>query len=215
MGFPCGAKELICGACVYENFKNSQHVFQGCGDYQVSYYIQSDVETDDPYAWFLPQHFSLHQALHEVYPDSPWILNWIQQQTVGILSQISSWIHLVLRSISKTLCLQRKSVYWLLIPEIWPLEFTKSSHVWRTWQNMSTTGCDNWKTGTNNTWTKSEPLHKHPPTDCLIEPNQYRWLNPWGKDFGQFLSMYAWGAFQVWHCSAWEHLEGMWPSFVL
>jgi hypothetical protein len=71
-GFPCGAQETICGACVYDNFKHSRHPFAGCGDYQV--YSQFDVETGDPYAWFLPQHFTL-PALDEAYPNSTWILN--------------------------------------------------------------------------------------------------------------------------------------------
>lgn len=70
--FPCGDGERTCGACVFDNFKNSRHPFQGCGDYQV--YNQFDVETGDPFAWFLPQYFTL-PVLHEAYPDSTWILN--------------------------------------------------------------------------------------------------------------------------------------------
>jgi hypothetical protein len=46
--------------------------FQDCGDYQV--YSQFDVETGDPFSWFLPQHFAL-PLLHEAYPYSTWILN--------------------------------------------------------------------------------------------------------------------------------------------
>jgi hypothetical protein len=70
--FPCGDGERTCGACVFDNFKNGSHPFQGCGDYQV--YSQFDVETGDPFAWFLPQYFTL-PVLHESYPESTWILN--------------------------------------------------------------------------------------------------------------------------------------------
>jgi hypothetical protein len=70
--FPCGDGETTCGACVLDNFNNSRLPFQGCGDYQV--YSQFDVETGDPFAWFLPQHFTL-PVLHQADPDSTWILN--------------------------------------------------------------------------------------------------------------------------------------------
>jgi hypothetical protein len=70
--FPCGEEETTCGACVLENFNNHLHPFQGCGDYEV--YSQFDVETGDPFAWFLPQYFTL-PVLHEAHPESTWILN--------------------------------------------------------------------------------------------------------------------------------------------
>jgi hypothetical protein len=76
IGFPCGGSDdsltTTCGACVHRNMRNHQKPFQDCGDYQV--YSQFDVETGDPFSWFLPQHFAL-PLLHEAYPDSTWILN--------------------------------------------------------------------------------------------------------------------------------------------
>ena len=46
--------------------------FQGCGTYDV--WSQFDVETSQPYAWFLPQHFTL-PLLHEAHPRATIILN--------------------------------------------------------------------------------------------------------------------------------------------
>jgi len=46
--------------------------FQGCGNYQV--FSQFDVESGDPFAWFLPQHYTL-PLLYEHYPNATWILN--------------------------------------------------------------------------------------------------------------------------------------------
>jgi hypothetical protein len=51
---------------------NSKSPFQGCGDFKV--YSQFAVETGDPYAWFLPQHYAL-PLLHQAHPSSAWILN--------------------------------------------------------------------------------------------------------------------------------------------
>jgi len=42
--------------------------------HDVNVFSQFDVETGDPFAWFLPQHFTL-PLLHESYPKSTWILN--------------------------------------------------------------------------------------------------------------------------------------------
>jgi hypothetical protein len=75
IGFPCGGSDdslATCGSCVHRNMRSNQKPFQDCGDYQV--YSQFDVETGDPFSWFLPQHFAL-PLLHEAYPDSKWILN--------------------------------------------------------------------------------------------------------------------------------------------
>jgi hypothetical protein len=75
ISFPCngsGNSLTTCGACVHRNMGSNQKPFQDCGDYQV--YSQFDVETGDPFSWFLPQHFTL-PLLHEAYPDSTWILN--------------------------------------------------------------------------------------------------------------------------------------------
>jgi hypothetical protein len=79
ISFPCGVSDddndsptTTCGTCVHRNMHSNQKPFQDCGDYQV--YSQFDVETGDPFSWFLPQHFAL-PLLHEAYPDSTWILN--------------------------------------------------------------------------------------------------------------------------------------------
>jgi hypothetical protein len=81
ISFPCrgghddddkNVTTTTCGARVHQNMQLHQSPFQDCGDYQV--YSQFDVETGDPFAWFLPQHFGL-PLLHEAYPDSTWILN--------------------------------------------------------------------------------------------------------------------------------------------
>lgn len=78
ISFPCAGSDnnddslTKCGSCVHRNMGSNQKPFQDCGDYQV--YSQFDVETGDPFSWFLPQHFAL-PLLHEAYPDSTWILN--------------------------------------------------------------------------------------------------------------------------------------------
>ena len=55
-----------------QNCKSKQPPFQGCGNYDV--WGQFDVETQDPYAWFLPQHFAL-PLLHRAYPSATFVLN--------------------------------------------------------------------------------------------------------------------------------------------
>jgi Sulfotransferase domain len=69
--FPCDRQ--TCGSCVYHNLNASRPAFDNCGDgYAV--HAQFDVETSDPFAWFLPQHYAL-PLLHDAYPGSTWILN--------------------------------------------------------------------------------------------------------------------------------------------
>ena len=68
--FPCDRQ--TCGACVHTNLNQSRPAFQGCGSYTA--FSQWDVETADPFAWFIPQHFAL-PLIHEHYPQSTWILN--------------------------------------------------------------------------------------------------------------------------------------------
>jgi hypothetical protein len=70
--FPCKNDSPTCGDCVLQNFKSKQPPFQGCGKYDV--FTQFDVETQDPYAWFLPQHFAL-PLLHQAYPNATFVLN--------------------------------------------------------------------------------------------------------------------------------------------
>ena len=45
---------------------------EGCGNYRV--WSQFDVETTDPFSWFLPQHHAL-PLLYEAYPGATFILN--------------------------------------------------------------------------------------------------------------------------------------------
>lgn len=74
--FACPKQSSVeCGACVHSNMlenNGNKPAFSGCGDYQV--YAGFDVETADPFSWFLPQHFAL-PLLHEHYEDATWILN--------------------------------------------------------------------------------------------------------------------------------------------
>lgn len=70
--FPC-ANHRTCGECVHSNWNASRPAFAGCGgDAQV--YAQFDVESHEPFEWFLPQHYAL-PLLHRDYPDAVWILN--------------------------------------------------------------------------------------------------------------------------------------------
>lgn len=70
--FPCGKEQFTCGSCVLKNMQTERPPLEGCGDYQV--WSQFDVETSDPFSWFLPQHYTL-PLLHEAYPKAPIILN--------------------------------------------------------------------------------------------------------------------------------------------
>lgn len=79
--FPCPKGTVTCGSCLHANLllqqqepsrRPSQGALDVCGDYQV--YARIDVESADPFAYFLPQHFAL-PLLHEHYPDATWILN--------------------------------------------------------------------------------------------------------------------------------------------
>jgi len=70
--FPCQQSGATCGSCVFHNLNASQPAFHGCGNARV--FSQFDVETGDPFAWFLPQHFTL-PLLHESYPKATFVLN--------------------------------------------------------------------------------------------------------------------------------------------
>jgi hypothetical protein len=70
--FPCD--DVTCGECVHQNMLHFKPPLEGCSDGKTVVYSQFDVESGDPYSWFLPQHFTL-PLLHEAYPDSIWILN--------------------------------------------------------------------------------------------------------------------------------------------
>ena len=71
--FSCGANHPTCGSCVLKNLQASKPAFDNCGhDYQV--YSQFDVESSDPFEWFLPQHFAL-PLLHKDQENAIWILN--------------------------------------------------------------------------------------------------------------------------------------------
>ncbi|CAB9510983.1 expressed unknown protein [Seminavis robusta] len=70
--FPCRKDQVTCGSCVLKNMKSERPPFQGCGDYYV--WSQFDVETTEPYSWFLPQHKTL-PLIHEAYPNAAFILN--------------------------------------------------------------------------------------------------------------------------------------------
>ena len=52
----------------------SQAPFENCGGDHTRVFAQFDVETGDPYSWFLPQHFTL-PLLHQDYPNAIFILN--------------------------------------------------------------------------------------------------------------------------------------------
>ena len=70
--FPFQAPQQTCGDCVLQNCKSKQPPFQGCSKYDVL--GQFDVETQGPYAWFLPQHFAL-PLFHQAYPNATFVLN--------------------------------------------------------------------------------------------------------------------------------------------
>lgn len=70
--FPCGKDQTPCGDCVLQNMQNEWPPLEGCGDYHV--WSQFDVETTEPYSWFLPQHFAL-PLLQDAYPRATVILN--------------------------------------------------------------------------------------------------------------------------------------------
>lgn len=72
MKFPCGEHQMTCGSCVLENMQEERPPLEGCGGYQV--WSQFDVETSDPFSWFLPQHHAL-PLLHDSYPNAAIILH--------------------------------------------------------------------------------------------------------------------------------------------
>ena len=73
--FPCPEGSFPCGDCILNNMKsvnsNQLDPLEGCGTFQV--WSRFDIETSEPYSWFLPQHFTL-PILHDAYPTSTFIL---------------------------------------------------------------------------------------------------------------------------------------------
>jgi len=72
MKFPCGDDQVTCGSCVLYNMQKEQPPLDGCGAYKI--WSQFDVETTEPFSWFLPQHHAL-PLLQEAYPGATIILN--------------------------------------------------------------------------------------------------------------------------------------------
>lgn len=68
--FPCSG--TTCGECIFANMNTSRPSLSGCGNYRV--FAQLDVETGQPFSWFLPQHYAM-ALLQNDYPLSTWILN--------------------------------------------------------------------------------------------------------------------------------------------
>jgi Sulfotransferase domain len=77
--FPCRKDQVTCGSCVLQNMKTERPPFEGCGDYYV--WSQFDVETTEPFAWFIPQNKAL-PLLSEAYPNAAFILN--TRETAGV-----------------------------------------------------------------------------------------------------------------------------------
>ncbi|GKY97687.1 hypothetical protein MPSEU_000726900 [Mayamaea pseudoterrestris] len=69
--FPC--LEQTCGSCVHSNLLKEIPPFQNCKS-NIQVWSQFGVESQDPYAWFLPQEFAL-SILHKHYPKAKWIIN--------------------------------------------------------------------------------------------------------------------------------------------
>jgi hypothetical protein len=89
--FPCPKDSFSCGDCILNNMKNNVNPLQNCGDYQI--WSQFDIETSEPYSWFLPQHFTL-PILHEAYPSATFLLPYRQDA--------STWAKSVLHWYSMT-----------------------------------------------------------------------------------------------------------------
>jgi hypothetical protein len=71
--FPC--REQTCGACVHANLRLGQPAFHDCSSSQrVQVWSRFDLESQEPFSWFLPQHYAL-SALHQAYNNATWILN--------------------------------------------------------------------------------------------------------------------------------------------
>lgn len=70
--FPC--HDRTCGVCVHSNLLQERDPFVDCSDTIVQVWSRFDVETQDPYSLFLPQHFAL-STMHKYYPNARWILN--------------------------------------------------------------------------------------------------------------------------------------------
>jgi hypothetical protein len=75
--FPCGEGTTTCGSCVFHNLNASRPAFEKCGTPGTAVYSQFDVETGDPFSWFLPQHFALPLLYKAADRDDTtvWILN--------------------------------------------------------------------------------------------------------------------------------------------
>ena len=74
--FACQNTQQTCGYCIHDNWSNGRPALEHCGagGDGVHIYAQIDVETQEPYEWFLPQHFAL-PLLQRDYPNAVWILN--------------------------------------------------------------------------------------------------------------------------------------------
>ena len=75
--FACPRQTSTCGHCIHDNWSHGRPALEHCGgggDSDVHIYAQIDVETQEPFEWFLPQHFAL-PLLERDYPNAVWILN--------------------------------------------------------------------------------------------------------------------------------------------
>lgn len=65
--FPC--QERPCGQCIHALLSGKKNEKE-CSNRQA---LTLDVETGEPFAWFLPQHYAI-PLLYETYPEATWIL---------------------------------------------------------------------------------------------------------------------------------------------
>jgi hypothetical protein len=81
--FFCGVNVPTCGECLHDrwsesNTKKRNNKEKKCSRAdKPSVWARFDVETADPYAYFLPQHYAL-SLLQADYPNAIWILNTVQ-----------------------------------------------------------------------------------------------------------------------------------------
>jgi hypothetical protein len=83
--FPCAEHQVPCGECVHANMLHQRPAFDQCiragdnesGDSNAPVYASFDVETAQPFSWFLPQHFALPLLLLQKQSSNNvvWILN--------------------------------------------------------------------------------------------------------------------------------------------
>jgi hypothetical protein len=88
--FPCAEHQVPCGECVHTNLIHQRPAFDQCSsgandsnnnNNNGQVYASFDVETAQPFSWFLPQHFALPLLLSEKSSESSqggnvvWILN--------------------------------------------------------------------------------------------------------------------------------------------